>query len=323
MENRAMSTLLRRIADLLDYQGVAFKPGAYRKAAQTIDDMPTDLALLRTKKELMELPGIGDAIAEKIIEYRATGHISLLDTLLADTQMGAADLMNIDDLGPKRVRDIERVLNIRTVPELIEAAKAGQLRTLPRMSEKMEKKILEGALRAQDRVQRFSLTDIEPDVTKLLETLKKIKGVAKAEAAGSFRRRKETVGDVDILLAVQKPTEDLAMNIAKAIKKLSIVERVVAAGTTRIAFDLTSKLRVDIRIVDLAQWGSALLYFTGSKEHNIALRRRAIAQGMKLNEYALLKDGTVIASKEERDIYAALGLPFIEPTKRMGELPRT
>lgn len=321
MENPAISALLRKIADLLDYQGVAFKPAAYRRAAQTIDDLPNDLATLATKKDLMELPGIGDAIAEKILEYRRTGHIAFLDQLLADTQTGAAGLMNIDDLGPKRVRDIEQLLNIRTVAELIEAAKAGKLRKLPRMSEKMEKKILEGALRSQDRVKRFVLTDIEPDVTQLLETLRNINGVEKAEAAGSFRRRKETVGDIDILLAVQQPTENLAADIAEAIKKLPIVERVVAAGKTRIAFDLRSKLRVDIRIVDLRQWGSALLYFTGSKEHNIALRRRAIEMNMKLNEYALMKNDKSIASKEEKDIYTALKLPFIEPQNRTGELP--
>ncbi len=321
MENPAVSALLRNIADLLDYQGVAFKPGAYRRAAQIIDDLPKDLKLFGMKKELMELPGIGDAIAEKILEYRQTGKISFLDRLRAETQMGAAGLMNIDDLGPKRVRDIEQILNIRTVPELIEAAKAGKLRQLPRMSEKMEKKILEGALRSQDRVKRFNLTDIEPDVQKLLETLRKIKGVVKAEAAGSFRRRKETVGDVDVLLAATKSSEKLAADIADAIGKLKIVERVVASGHTRIAFDLKSKLRVDIRIVDLKQWGSALLYFTGSKEHNISMRRLAIVQGMKLSEYALFKGDKVIASKEEKDIYTALGLPFIEPKNRTSELP--
>lgn len=321
MENSAIAALLRKIADILDYQGVAFKPGAYRRAAQTIEDLSHDLATLKDKKALMDLPGIGDAIAEKILEYRSMGRISFLDKLLADTQMGAAGLMNIDDLGPKRVRDIEQLLNIRTVPELIEAAKAGKLRALPRMSEKMEKKILEGALRSQDRVKRFPLHEIDGDVTQLLETLKKLKGVIKAESAGSYRRRKETVGDVDVLLAMKKPTDELAAAIARAIEKLPFVERVVAAGKTRIAFDLHSKLRVDIRIVDVKQWGSALLYFTGSKEHNISLRRLAISKGMKLNEYALTKDDKILASKEESDIYKVLGLPFIEPQKRTGELP--
>lgn len=321
MENPAVSALLRKIADLLDYQGVAFKPGAYRRAAQTIDDLPKDLATLTTKKELMELPGVGDAIAEKILEYRETGHISFLDRLMADTQMGAAGLMNIDDLGPKRVKDIEKILGIRTVAELIEAAKAGKLRKLPRMSEKMETKILEGALRSQDRVKRFPLAEIDDDVTKLLATLRKIKGVVKAEPAGSYRRRKETVGDVDVLLAAKKPTDALAADIAASIGKLSIVERVVAAGKTRIAFDLKSKLRVDIRIVDVSQWGSALLYFTGSKEHNISLRRLAIQKGMKLNEYALAQGDTILASREEKDIYEALDLPYIEPAKRTAELP--
>ncbi|MBP9850987.1 MAG: hypothetical protein KBC47_04820 [Candidatus Peribacteraceae bacterium] len=321
MENPAVSALLRKIADLLDYQGVAFKPGAYRRAAQTIEDFPKDLLTLTTKKDLIKLPGIGDAIAEKILEYRQTGHMSFLDRLMADTEMGAAGLMNIDDLGPKRVRDIEQILNIRTVAELIEAAKSGKLRKLPRMSEKMEKKILEGALRSQDRVKRFPLREIDDDVTKLLAALRKIKGVVKAESAGSYRRRKETVGDVDVLLAAKKPTDELAADLAKAIGKLSIVERVVAAGKTRIAFDLTSKLRVDIRIVDVSQWGSALLYFTGSKEHNISLRRLAITKGLKLNEYALTKGEKILASKEEKDIYAALGLPYIEPPKRTAELP--
>jgi DNA polymerase (family 10) len=321
MENPAIAALLRKIADILDYQGVAFKPGAYRRAAQTIEDLPHDLATLKEKKALMDLPGIGDAIAEKILEYRETGRMSFLDKLIAETQSGAAGLMGLDDLGPKRVKDIEQQLGIRTIPELIDAARAGRLRTLSRMSEKIEKKILEGALRAQDRSKRFPLKEVESDVQQLLHTLKKLKGVTKIEAAGSYRRRKETVGDVDVLLAAKKPNEALAEAIANAIGKLSIVERVVAAGKTRIAFDLKSKLRVDVRIVDLKQWGSALLYFTGSKDHNISLRRLAIEKGMKLNEYALLKGDVILASKEEADIYEALGLPFIEPENRIGQLP--
>jgi DNA polymerase (family 10) len=243
-----------------------------------------------------------------------------LDDLLK-TQGGlSGELMDIEGLGPKRVRQLQTI-GITDRKQLIDAAKKGKLRDLERFSELMEKKILEGALRSQDRVKRFPHADVEPDVKKLLETLKKLKGVMKADTAGSFRRRKDTVGDIDVLLAAKKPTEKLATDIAEAIRKLPFVERVVAAGGTRIAFDLKSGLRTDIRIVDLKQWGSALLYFTGSKEHNISLRKLAIAKGMKLNEYALTKDDKVIASKEEADIYAALGLPFIEPQKRTGELP--
>lgn len=321
MENDIIPGLLRKIADLLDYQGVAFKPGAYRRAAQTIEDLPKDLSTFADKKALKELPGIGDAISEKIMEYRQTKHITFLDRLLAETQMGAAGLLAVDDLGPKRIREIEQTLNIRTIAELIEAAKAGKLQTLPCFSEKLEKKILEGALRSEDRVKRFNRTDIEKDVAQLVTTLRKIPGVTLAEAAGSFRRRKETVGDVDVLIAVKKPSETLALAIAEAIRKLPIVSRVVAAGSTRVAFDLQSKLRVDIRLVSEKEWGSALLYFTGSKEHNISLRRVAISKGMKLNEYALTKEEKIIAQKTEEDIYKALGVPFMEPKNRVAELP--
>lgn len=317
MRNADVAAMLRKIADLLDYQGVAFKPAAYRRAAQTIEDVPQDLATL-DKKALLELPGVGEAIAEKTLEYFATGRMAFLDRLTAETAMGAADLLNVDDLGPKRVREIEQALGIRTVAELIDAAEKGKLRKLPRFSELLEKKILESAKRSATRVKRFPRVEIVDDVEVLLKTLKKIPDIEEAEAAGSFRRKKETVGDVDILLAVKKSSDALAAKISDAIKALPIVERVVASGSTRIAFDLKSGLRTDIRIVSLKEWGSALLYFTGSKEHNITLRRRAIDLGLKLNEYGLFKGEKVIASRTEEEIYKALGLEWVEPEKRVG-----
>lgn len=321
MANEAIAKILRQIADILDYQGVAFKPAAYRRAAQTLEDLRQDASKEKDKKALMELPGIGDAIAEKILEFGKTGRVTFLDRLTAETQMGAAGLMNVDDLGPRRVRALEQALNIRTVAELIEAAEKGKIRKLPGFSELLEKKILESAQRSPERVKRFPLAEAEKDVVILLKTLKKFPNVVEVEAAGSFRRRKETVGDVDILIAVKKSSESLASEIEAAIKALPIVERVVAAGGTRIAFDLKSGLRVDIRIVSIVEWGSALLYFTGSKEHNISLRRRAIEKGLKLSEYGLFKGDKVIASKTEADIYKALGLPFVEPEKRTADLP--
>jgi DNA polymerase (family X) len=321
MQNAAVAAQLRQIADILDYQGVQFKPAAYRRAAQTVEDLPHDIAELTDRTSLKALPGIGDAIADKILEFLATGKMSFLTQLQAETQSGAAGLLAVDDLGPKRVRELEQKLGIRTVAELIDAAKKGKLRTLPRFSELLEKKILESALRAGDRVQRFPLKDVEYDVEAVLKALRTLPNVEEVEAAGSYRRHKETVGDIDILIAVKKPSEKLAQGIEERIRKLPIVERVVAGGHTRIAFDLKSKLRVDIRIVGLNEWGSALLYFTGSKEHNISLRRRAIDRGMKLNEYALTQGESVVASRTEQEIYDALDLPFIPPQERTAELP--
>lgn len=321
MENESIAAMLRQIADILEYQGVAFKPAAYRRAAQTVEDQKEDLSLIKEKKVLLALPGIGEAIADKIIEYGETGTMSFLHRLLAETEMGAASLLAVDDLGPKRVREIEQQLGVRTVPELIAAAKEGKLRSLPRFSEILEKKILESALRAGDRVKRFPLSSVSSDVEAVLKAIRGLPKVEEAEAAGSYRRKKETVGDIDILVAVKKPTETLAHDIAEGIKHLPIVERVIAAGGTRIAFDLKSKLRVDIRIVSVKEWGSALLYFTGSKEHNISLRRRAIDRGMKLNEYGLYADEKLIASATEKDIYTALDLPWIEPKERNAVLP--
>lgn len=321
MENEAIAAMLRQIANLLEYQGIAFKPAAYRRAAQTIEDQKDDVSLMTDKKKLLALPGVGEAIAEKIVEYGETGSMSFLERLQAETQMGAASLLVVDDLGPRRVRELEQQLGIRSVKELIAAARAGKLRALPRFSEKLEQKILESALRAGDRVKRFPLAEVTSDVEAVLKALRALPAVVEAESAGSYRRKKETVGDIDILLAVKKASETLAQDIEKNIRALPMVERVVAAGHTRIAFDLRSKLRVDIRIVSKKEWGSALLYFTGSKEHNISLRRRAIERDMKLNEYGLFFGEKLLAFKKEQDIYKALDLPFIEPHERSAVLP--
>lgn len=321
MANEAIAGMLRSIADLLDYQGVAFKPAAYRRAAQTLEDLSYDAASVKDKKVLLELPGIGEAIAEKILEFGKTGSVSFLERLKAETQTGAAGLLAVDDLGPRRVRQLEQALNIRTVAELIDAAEKGKIQKLPGFSELLERKILENAKRAPERSRRFPHDVAAKDVAVLLKLLRKFPDVSEAEAAGSFRRQKETVGDVDILIAVENPSETLAQDIERDIKALSIVERVVAAGGTRIAFDLKTGLRVDIRIVAPEEWGSALLYFTGSKEHNISLRRRAIERDLKLSEYGLFKGKKVVASVSEKDIYKALNLPFIEPQNRTADLP--
>lgn len=321
--NTTLASLLRQIAALLDEQGVAFKPAAYRRAANTIEDLKEDVkkyvARYKTEKEqkkaLMELPGIGQAIAEKILEYLKTGRIRHLEELMGVQGGLSSELMMVENLGPKRVRQLQS-LGIQNVKDLVRAAKAGKLRNLPRFSELMEKKILGNAKESKKRSRRFSLEEVCDDVQLILRTLKKIPGVERCEAAGSYRREKETVGDIDILIVTSKPAQ-----VATAITNLPIVRTVVAQGPTKVSFDLISGLRVDVRMVNGLQWGSALLYFTGDKEHNIVLRKRAIERGWKLNEYGLFEGAKRIAGREEEDIYKALGLSWIKPNERRGELP--
>lgn len=323
MENASLARLFRQIADLLDYQGVQFKPAAYRRVAQTIEDLPKDIAEITDRKELMKLPGIGEALADKIIEYCTTGRIRVLDHLVAETGMGASGLLSVEDLGPRRVREIKQHLDVRTIPELIEAAEKGRLRTLPGFSEILEKKILENARRAKEGARRFPRREVEADVERLLTAFREVGGVSRSEAAGSYRRHKETVGDIDILIGVQGKNVpgNVAHSAADAVRKFPKFARMVAEGPTKISFDLQSGLRVDIRIVMMREWGSAFLYFTGTKEHNIMLRRLAIERGLKLNEYGLFRGNKSVASETEEDIYRALGMKFIEPEERSELLP--
>ncbi len=319
--------MFRQIAALLDEQGVAFKPNAYRKAAQVVEDLERDIADFKDEKELRELPGIGEATAGKIREFVQTGKMSFLDQLMGEQGGLSPELMEIEDLGPKRVRQFQAKLGIATVAELVAAAEAGKLRDLPRMSELLEKKILENAKRVKERSKRFPREEVVDDAEMLVKTIRAVKGVERAEVAGSFRRHKATIGDLDILVVTKNRPDgaDPGMqepdNVSQAISILPIVEKVVAHGGTKLSFNLKSGLRVDVRFVSASQWGSALLYFTGDKEHNITLRKIAIGKGWKLNEYALSDaQGNVVASKEEEDIYKALGVPYHEPQDRTGML---
>lgn len=315
--NKRLAQLFRQTAALLEEQGIAFKPAAYRRAAQVLDDMPHDVSTIAEKKKLMAYPGIGDAIASKILEFLETGRIKKLDQLLAEQGGIPPALMEVEGLGPKRARLLQTELGIETVEDLIKAAEGGKLRTLERFSDVIEKKILENAKRVTERSRRFPLAQVEGDVEALLRKLRSVPGVERAEVAGSYRRRKETVGDIDVLVVTKKPEA-----VSNAVAKLPIVRNVVAHGEKKLSFDLQAGIRTDIRFVRRDQWGSALLYFTGSKEHNIALRKRAIERGWKLNEYGLFEGEKIIASREEKDIYEALGLPWIEPTERTDELPQ-
>ena len=314
--NLPLAQLLRQIAVLLEEQGVAFKPAAYRRAAKTVEEFSTDICLIEAEKDLRQLPGIGEAIAAKIREYCTTGRIKHLDDLMMQQGGLSPSLMEIEGLGPKRVRVLQRELGVQTVDDLIRAAKEGKLNGLPGFSEVMEKKILENAGRVTERSKRFSLAEIRPDAERVLKTIRDVKGVERAEIAGSYRREKSTVGDIDILVVTKNPEK-----ISDVIAALPIVRNVVAHGDKKLSFDFESGLRVDVRFVKKDQWGSALLYFTGDKDHNITMRKIAIGKGWKLSEYGLFEGETIIASKEEEEIYKKLGLSWVEPKERTGILP--
>ncbi len=318
--NKQVAVLLRQMGVLLEGQGVAFKPAAYRRAAQVIEDLTQNVSAIVTKaktrrlaeKALMALPGVGEAIAGKIVEFIETGRIAALDRMLAEQGGLSAELMSVEGLGPKRVRELQS-LGIRTTQELMRAAEGGKLRDLPRFGEVMERKLLENAKHVQERTRRFPRSAVQDDVEQLLRTLRAVKGVGKCAAAGSYRRQREDVGDIDVLIVTAKPKD-----ISSAIAKLPMVRTVVAQGEKKLSFDLRSGIRTDIRFVRSDQWGSALLYFTGDKQHNIVLRKRAMERGWKLNEYGLFAGTKVIASHEEKDIYRALGMLYVEPMERTG-----
>ena len=293
--NHPLASLLRQIAALLDEQSIPFKPAAYRKAAMTVEQYQGDICAVKDIKDLKKLPGIGEAIAAKIHEYCQHGRIKHLDDLMAEQGGLSPSLMEIEGLGPKRVRVLQKEKGISTVAQLIDAAEKGQLKGLPGFSDVMEKKILENAGRVEERMKRFPLAEVKPDAERVLKTIRDVKGVERAEIAGSYRREKETVGDIDILVVTphQSPVglgagqASEAKKVSDAIAALPIVRDVVAHGDKKLSFDFTSGLRVDVRFVKKDQWGSALLYFTGDKDHNIALRKIAIRKGWKECAFAV------------------------------------
>ncbi|OGJ59830.1 hypothetical protein A2881_01705 [Candidatus Peribacteria bacterium RIFCSPHIGHO2_01_FULL_55_13] len=317
-QNTEVAGLFRQIAALLQAgagmkdENVSFKIRAYVNAAKIIEELPQDIGAYGGVKELKQLPGIGDATAKKIVEYLETGKMEALEKLRNASGGVSAELLGVENLGPKRAMLIQKELGVTTVSGLMKAAKEGKLRSLPRFSALIEKKILESAGRSKERSTRFPREEIQDDVEALLKKIRAVEGVERAEAAGSYRRKQATVGDIDTLVVTKSPAA-----VSDAIAKLPFVRNVVAHGDKKLSYDLKSSIRVDTRFVAKSQWGSALLYFTGSKEHNIAMRIVAIKKGWKLSEYGLFDaKGKVIASKEEKDIYQKLALPYKEPWER-------
>ncbi len=309
MKNAEIAKILYEIADLLEIEGVEFKPRAYRKAAQNIESLSIDIEDLYKKGELEKIPGVGKSIAEKIKEYLETGKIRKLEELRKKIPVDIESLSTVEGLGPRMIKILYEKLGVKNLDDLERVAKERRIRRLKGFGEKIEKKILENIEIARQRQQRFLLGFVLPEANAIVEELKPY--VEKISLAGSIRRRKETIGDVDIL-AVSNDAEKV-MDIFTSMKR---VEKVLAKGTTKSSVRLYGGIQVDLRIVEEESFGSALQYFTGSKEHNIEVRKIAIKHGYKLNEYGLFKGEKRIAGRNEEEVYRALGMEWIPPELR-------
>ncbi len=318
--NKDIASALQQIAAYLAMDEVAFKPRAYEKAAATIEGLAEEVRDIYAKggrRAIEEIPGVGISIAEKIEEFIKTGRIKYYDELRRKTPVDLESFKAVEGLGPKSILRLYKELKIRNLAELEKAAKAGKIRKLEGFGDKSEEKILAGIEFVKKNQGRFVLGFTMPLIREIEGRLKRLRETEKVIVAGSVRRRKETIGDADILIVAKhsKPIMDYFTAMPE-------VFQIVAKGDTKSAVRLKSGLNVDLRVVAAESYGAALNYFTGSKSHNIALREIAIKKGYKLNEYGLFKGKHRIAGKTEEEIYKALGLDYIPPEMRedLGEI---
>ncbi len=289
--NKALAEIFRQMAACYKYLGQEerFRAIAYDNAARTIESMKDDIALhAHNVKELDELKGIGESIAEKIIEWLSTGRIKTFEKLKKEVPLELLDLMEINGMGPSTLKTLHENLGINSREDLLLAIEKGKLSTLKGFGEKKIANIQRALKLYKETGTRLLLWDAMQVGENILADVKKIKGVIKAELAGSLRRKKETIGDIDIIVAASPAA---GKSITKKFSALPQVERIIAAGDTKASVVLReSGTQVDIRVVDPSEYGAAMLYFTGSKEHNIHLRVMAKERGWKINEYGLYDD---------------------------------
>ncbi len=311
--NAEIVEVFSRYATLLEIEGAnPFRVRAYRKAARTIQDLPQSVAsLLAEGADLSELPGIGEDLAGKIREIVDTGRLHALEDLERESPSALVELTALPGLGPKRVKVLHDALKIDSLESLKNAIEAGRLRSLPGFGEKSEDKILRAIERRKDAEKRTKLIAAEEVAESLLSHLKQVEGVEQAIVAGSYRRRKETVGDLDILVTCRK-----GARVMDRFVGYEDVDEVVSKGKTRSTVLLRSGLQVDLRVVPQVSYGAALHYFTGSKAHNVAVRKLALAKGLKLNEYGIFKGDRRIAGRSEGGVFEQVGLPYVEPELR-------
>ena len=329
MDNITLARLLDETAALLEIDGAdPFRIRSYRRAAEAVEQQTTQLATLATSdadpKALLAIPGIGKGMAANLRDLVATGSMPLRDELLQKYRPTMLELLRLPGMGPKTVALVWSALQVSNLDELEAAAKAGHLARLPRMGDKFTQKLLKGIEDHRKNSSRFRIDHARDYAERISALILEFPGIDQVTPAGSLRRGRETVGDLDLLATGPACEPEVVAAAVEHVATLPLIDKLMARGQNKVTFTLRNNLQVDVRLLPRASYGAALQYFTGSKHHNVALRQRAIKRGLTLSEYALLRleDNTIVASESEEAIYNALDLDYIPPELRenCGEL---
>jgi len=321
LDNKAIANIFYETADLMEVNGDdSFRIRSYRRAAEALEGHPQQVSeLLDEPKKLLEIPGIGKGMAANIQELSREGKLSSHQELLQKYRPSMLELLKIQGLGPKTIALLWSAFQVSDLAGVEKLAREGKLRELPRLSEKSEQKILK-AIEDYRRISgRFLLDEADRTAEKLTEHLKHIKGIEKITPAGSLRRGRETVGDLDVLITGRCCVDDgQRAELIEEILRFPGIQQVLAKGENKVSFKLRSGMQVDVRLLPTESYGAAMQYFTGSKNHNVSLRQRALKMGYTLNEYGLfrLDNEKLVASATEEEIYGALKLDCIPPEMR-------
>jgi DNA polymerase (family 10) len=312
MRNKELARIFNRIADALEFKGAnVFRVVAYRKAARVLNDMVENIEVLNKQNKLGDLPGIGEGIAKKISEYLSTGRMKKYQEVTKGIPLTLLDMLDIQNLGPKTLALAHTALGVKNLKDLKKVIKNGRLAKLPQMGDKKVGNIKKGIELYERSRERLSIAVAEQTANEIIEYLKKNIKIKNISPAGSLRRWKETIGDIDILV-----TGKHGAKIIQGFAKFPKIERVLAAGGTKGSIMVQGGIQVDLRIVEPKSYGAALQYFTGSKAHNIRLRNIAKSKGLKLSEYGIFRGKKMVVGKTEQEVYQTLGLSLVPPEMR-------
>lgn len=313
VKNTDIADIFDRLADLLELEGEnPFRVRAYRNAAATVENLPQNLEeMVKNGDDLTQLPAIGNNLAQKINDIVNHKEIDLLKRLEEKNPIDFEELNRIQGLGPRRIKKLYEILNVQNIDDLYHAAEEHKIRNLQGFSAKIEEHILEEIKKIKEKYNRIKISTAEQYALPFVEYLRKNRSIQDIQIAGSYRRRKETIGDIDILV-----TCDDSISVTEDFINYNDVDEVLAKGDTRSSIVLKSGIQVDLRVLPQKSYGAAMLYFTGSKAHNIVIRKLAKQKDWKVNEYGLFSNDDFLAGETEKGIYNKLGLPYIEPELR-------